>query len=159
MDECGHIMAFAVSTDKVIVESASDSEDSSDDEVSKKLTLQEAYDKLCTEFIKSEKTSHLCRKELNEVKTEKTDLLVKLDKAIRLVETLVVENTSLEEKVKSLEVELSQARTQIERMSSVKLDEVLSAQKLSSDKTGLGYAISSSPSSSMASGSRTIFVP
>ena len=34
------------------------------------MTLQEAYDKLCTEFIKSEKTSHLCRKELNEVKIE-----------------------------------------------------------------------------------------
>ena len=55
-------MAFAATTDKVIVESASDSEDSSDDEVPKKLTLPKAYDKLRTEFIKSEKTSHLCRK-------------------------------------------------------------------------------------------------
>ena len=78
------------------------------------MTLQEAYDKLCTEFIKSKKTSHLCRKELNEVKTEKDDLLVKLDDTTRLVKTLVVENTSLEEKIKNLEVELSQARTQIE---------------------------------------------
>ena len=69
-----------------------------------------------------------------------------------------MENTSLEEKVKNLEVELSQARTQIERMSSAKLDEVLSAQKPSSDKTGLGYAVSSSPSSFTASGSKTIFV-
>ena len=60
------LMAFATTTDKVIVKSASDSEDSYDNEVPKKLTLQEAYDKLCTEFIKSEKTSHLCRKELNE---------------------------------------------------------------------------------------------
>ena len=34
-DECGNHMAFAATTDKVIVESASDSEDSSDDEVSK----------------------------------------------------------------------------------------------------------------------------
>ena len=58
LDECGHFMAFAATTDKVIVESASDSEDSSDDEVPKKLILQEAYDKLCTEFIKFEKTSH-----------------------------------------------------------------------------------------------------
>ena len=148
-------MAFAASTDKVIVESASDSEDSSDDEVSKKMTLQEAYDKLCTEFIKSEKTSHLCKKEL----TEKADLLVKLYETSRLVETLIVENTSLEEKVKNLEVELSQARTQIERMSSAKLDEVLSAQKPSSDMTGLGYDVSSGPSSSTASGSRTVFVP
>ena len=80
-----------------------------------------------TEFIKSEKTSHLCRKELNEVKIEKADLLVKQDKTTRLVETLVMENTSLEEKVKNLEVELSQARTQMERMSSAKLNEVLRA--------------------------------
>ena len=70
-----------------------------------------------------------------------------------------MENTSLEEKVKNLEVELSQVRTQIERMSSAKIDEVLSAQKPSSDKTGLGYVVSSSPSSSMASRSRIIFVP
>ena len=73
--------------------------------------------------------------------------------------TLVMENTSLEEKVKNLEVKLSQARTQIERMSSAKFNEVLSAQKPSSDKIGLGYAISSGPSSSTASGSRTVFVP
>ena len=70
-----------------------------------------------------------------------------------------MENTSLEEKVKNLEVEFSQARTQIERMSSAKLDEVLSTQKPSSDKIGLGYAVSSSSSSSMASGLRTVFVP
>ena len=86
-------------------------------------------------------------------------MLVKLDETTRLVETLVVENTSLEEKVKNLEVELSQARTQIERMSSAKVDEVLSAQNPSSDKTGVGYAISSGPSSSTASGSKTVFVP
>ena len=70
-----------------------------------------------------------------------------------------MENTLLEEKGKNLEVELSQARTQIKRMSSAKLDEVLSAQKSSSDKAGLGYAVSSGPSSSTASGSRTVFVP
>ena len=159
MDECSHVMAFAASIDKVIMENASDSEDSSDDEVPNRVALQEAYDKLCIEFIKSEKTSHLYRKELNEVKIEKVDLLVKLDKATRLFKTLVVQNTSLEEKVKNLEVELSQARTQIERMTSEKFDKVLSARKPSSDKTGLGYDVSSGPSSSTASGSRTVFVP
>ena len=56
-----------------------------------------------------------------------------------------MENTSLEEKVKNLKVELSQARTQIERMSSAKFDEVLSAQKPSSDKTNLGYDVSAGP--------------
>ena len=44
-------------------------------------------------------------------------------------------------------------------MSNAKFDEVLSAQKPSSDKIGLGYAVSSSPSSSTAFGSRTVFVP
>ena len=107
VDECGHFMAFVATTDNVIVESASDSKDSFDVKVPMKLTLQEAYDKLCTEFIKSEKTSHLCRKELNKVKTKRADLLVKLYETPRLVKTLVVENTSLEEKVKNLEVDLS----------------------------------------------------
>ena len=70
-----------------------------------------------------------------------------------------MENTSLEEKVKNLEVDLSQARTQIERMSNAKLDKVLSAQKPSFDRIGLGYAVSSDPSSSTASGSRIVFMP
>ena len=50
VDECSHYMAFATTINKVIVESVSDSEDSSDDEVPKKLTLQGAYNKLCTEI-------------------------------------------------------------------------------------------------------------
>ena len=159
MDECGHFIAFATTTGKVIMESTSDNEDSSNDEVLKQMTIQEAYDKLCTEFIKFEKISHHCRKELNEVKIEKADLLVKLDKTTRLVVTLIVENTSLEEKVKNLEVELSLARTQIERMFSAKLNDVLSAQKPIFDKTGLGYAVSFGPSSSKASRSSIVFVP
>ena len=44
-------------------------------------------------------------------------------------------------------------------MSSAKLDQVLSAQKPSSNKTNLGYAVSSGLSSSTASGSKTVFVP
>ncbi|KAL0017674.1 hypothetical protein SO802_004743 [Lithocarpus litseifolius] len=90
VDECGHFIVFATTTNKVIVDSASDTEDSSDDEVPKKMTLQEAYDKLCTKFIKSEKTSHHCRKELNEAKTEKGDLLVKLDETTSLRKVIKV---------------------------------------------------------------------
>ena len=37
-DECSHVMAFVASTNKVIMESASESEDSSNDEVPKNLT-------------------------------------------------------------------------------------------------------------------------
>ena len=140
-DECGNYMAFAAISDKLIMENASDSEDFFDDEVPEKLTLEEAYDKLCTKYIKFEKISHLRRKGLNEVKTKKANLLVKLDETTRLVEILVMENTSLDEKVNNFKVELSQARTKIERMSNAKFNEVLSAQKPSSDKTSLGYVI------------------
>ena len=150
-DECGNFMDFSATIDKVIMDNVSDCEDFSDDEVPENLTIEEAYDKLCTEYIKFEKTSRLHRKELNEVKTKKANLLVKLDETTRLVETLIVENTSLDEKVNNLEVKLSQARTQIERMSCAKLDEVLSAQKPSFDKTSLGYVDSFGPSSSTAS--------
>ena len=55
----------------MIMESASDSEDSSDDEVPKKMTLQEAYDKLCTEFIKSEKLLIIEEKSLMRQKLKK----------------------------------------------------------------------------------------
>ena len=39
VDECSHVMTFAALINKVIVKSASDSGDSSNDEVRKKLTL------------------------------------------------------------------------------------------------------------------------
>ena len=39
MDECGHVMAFVASTDKVIMESPSGNVDSSNDEVPKKITI------------------------------------------------------------------------------------------------------------------------
>ena len=40
VNECGHFMAFATTADKVIVKIASDSGDSSDDKVLKKLTIR-----------------------------------------------------------------------------------------------------------------------
>ena len=60
------------------------------------------------------------------------------------------------EKTKKLEVELSQVRIQLERTSSAKLNEMLNSQKSASDRTGLGYGLSSS---NIASTSTTIFVP
>ncbi len=56
---------------------------------------------------------------------------------------------------------MSQTRTQIERMYISKLDEVLSSQKTSSDKNGLGFVLVGSfdPSTFTSSGSRTVFIP
>ena len=49
-----------------------------------------------------------------------------------------------------------QVRAQLERTSSVKLDEMLSIQKSASNRTGLGYGFSSS---NIAFISTTVFVP
>ena len=59
-------------------------------------------------------------------------------------------------KTKKLETELVQVRTQLERTSSAKLDDMLSIQKFASDRTSLGYGL---PSSNTASSGTIIFVP
>ena len=59
------------------------------------------------------------------------------------------------EETKKLEAELFQVKAQLERTSSAKLDEMLSIQKSASDRTGLGYGLSSS---NTASTSTTVFV-
>ena len=59
-------------------------------------------------------------------------------------------------KTKKLETELFQVRTQLERASSAKLDEILSLQKSASNRIGLGYGFSSS---NISSTSTTVFVP
>ena len=56
-----------------------------------------------------------------------------------MLNTVKIENSSLVEKVKELENDLIFTREQLGRSSSSKLDEILSAQKSSSNKTSLGY--------------------
>ena len=60
------------------------------------------------------------------------------------------------EKTKKLEDEMSQVRAQLERTSSAKLDKMLNSQKSASNRTGLGYGLSSF---NIASTSTTVFVP
>ena len=65
--------------------------------------------------------------------------MVKLFDANELINAVKIENMSWIEKVKSLETKLHVAREQIDRTSSSKLDNMLSAQKSSSNKIELGY--------------------
>ena len=60
------------------------------------------------------------------------------------------------EKTKKLKAELFQVRVELERTSSAKLDEMLSLQKSTSDRTGLRYDFSSPK---IASTSTTVFGP
>ena len=87
---------------------------------------------------------------------DREELSTKFDEANQTIEALKFENNFLVEKTKKLEAELFQVRAQLERTSSAKLDEMLSIQKSASNRTGLGYGISFSNTTST---STTVFVP
>ena len=81
---------------------------------------------------------------VNGLLPKKNNLLLKLFDANELLNSVKIENMSLLEKVKSLELELFVAREQIDRTSTSKLDEMLHVQKSVSDKTDLGFVESGS---------------
>ena len=64
---------------------------------------------------------------------------MKLFDANELLNNVKTENMLLLDKVKNLELELSVAREQTNMSASSKLDHMLSVQKSTSDKTGLGF--------------------
>ena len=93
---------------------------------------------------------------LSDVELEREELSTKFDETNQTIGALTFEKNFLAEKTKKLKVEQFQVRAQLERTSSAKLDEMLSLQKSTSDRTGLGYDFSSF---SIAPTSTTIFVP
>ena len=115
--------------------------------------MQEAYNKLCKIAIKDATNADLSLKKYDTLKLEKKNLLVKLFDANELINVVKIGNMNLIKK--GLETKLNVTREQLGRTSSFKLDNMLSVQKSSSDKTGLRYA--ESGSSSMLT--QTKFVP
>ena len=87
---------------------------------------------------------------------DREELFTKFDEANQTIGTLRFKNNFLAEKTKKLEAELFQVKAQLERISSAKVDEMLSVQKSASDRTILGYDFSSS---NIASTGATVFVP
>ena len=114
-----------------------------------------AYKKLYKLSEKHEKLYRLATKKLNDVELDHEELSTKFDKANQTIGALWFENNFLAEKTKKLKAELFQVRAQLERASSAKLDEMLSIQKSTFDRIGLGYDF---PSSNIAPTSATIFV-
>ena len=118
--------------------------------------IHTAYEKLYKLFKKHEKLYRLTTKKLSDVELDHEELSKKFDEANQTIGALRFENNFLAEKTKKLEAELFQARVQLERTSSAKLDEMLSLQKSAFDRTSLGYGLSSL---SIASTSTTVFIP
>ena len=117
--------------------------------------IHTAYEKLYKVLEKHEKLYRLATKKLSDVELHHEELSTKFDEANQTIGALKFENNFLVEKTKKLKAKLFQVRAQLERTSSAKLDEILSNQKSASDRTGLGYGISSS---NIASTSTTVFV-
>ena len=85
-----------------------------------------AYAKLYKVSEKHEKLYSMATKKLSDVELERQEISTKFDEANQTIEALRFENNFLAKKTKKLEAELFQVRTQLERTSSDKLDEMLS---------------------------------
>ena len=131
-----------------LVESKFEKMDDQDD-------IHTAYEKLYKLSKKHEKLYRLTTKKLSDLELDREELSTKFDEANQTIGALRFENNFLAEKTKKLEVELFQVRAQLKRTSSAKLDEILSIQKSASDRTGLGYGLSSS---NIASSSTIVFI-
>ena len=133
-DEDGNFIAFT--TIAVVNEIISAEKNPSDG-----VDLQEAYNKLCKVAAKDAMNVELGLKKIESLELDKKNLLIKLYDANELLNNLKTENMLLLDKFKSLELDLSIARS-----TSSKLDQLLSVQKSPSDKSRLGFVESISVS-------------
>ena len=117
--------------------------------------IHTAYEKLYKLSEKYEKLYRLTTKKPSDVELDRKEFSTKFDEANKTIGALRFKNNFLAEKTKKLEAKLVQVRVQLERTSSAKLDDMLSIQKSTSDRTGLGYGLSSS---NTASTSTIVFV-
>ena len=131
-DEDGNFITFT--TTAVVNESVSAEENISDGELSEDADIQEVYNKLCKVAAKDALNVELGPKKIETLELDKKNLLVKLFDANELLNNVKTENMLLLDKVKSLELDLSVARS-----ASSKLDQMLSVQKSRSNKSGLGF--------------------
>ena len=117
--------------------------------------IHTTYAKLYKVFEKHEKLYRLATKKLSDMELDREELSTEVDEANQTIGSLRFENNLLAERTKKLKEELFHVKARLERTSSAKLDEMLSYQKSTSDRTGLGYDFSSS---NISSSSTTVFV-
>ena len=108
-DEDGNFIAFT--TTAVVNESIYTEKNPSDGELSEDADLQEAYNKFCKVATKDDMNVELGLKKIEFLKLDKMNLLVKLFDTNELLNNVKTENMLLLDKVKSLELDLSVARS------------------------------------------------
>ena len=106
--------------------------------------LQKNYNSLLEKSGEYARVAKAALKKMKKVEEDYKSLPVRYKEAKCEIETLNGELTKAYTKIKFLELEVVQANVKVERVSTKKLDDVLSHQKPFSDKTGLGYTGESS---------------
>ena len=121
------------------VESMGVVEESDVEEDESSVGLQENYNSLLEKSGNYARVAKAAVKKMKKVDEDYRSLLVRYKEAKCEIETMNGELTKAYSKIEFLELEVVQANAKVERVSSKKLDEVLSHQKPFFDKTGLGY--------------------
>ena len=130
-DDEGILNAFTTTvdaTDEVskIVDDEEDLVNSKYEKMDEQDDIHTAYAKLYKISEKHEKLYRLATKKLSDVELDQEELSTKADEANQTIGVLLFENNFIVEKTKKLEAELLQVRAQLERISSTKLDKMLS---------------------------------
>ena len=100
-------------------------------------SLQENYNSILEKSGKYARVAKVAVKKMKKAEEDYRSLLVRYKEAKCEIKMLNGELTEAYTKVQFLELEVVQANAKVERVSTKKLDDVLSHEKLFSDKTGL----------------------
>ena len=114
-------------------------EESDAEEYENTAGLQENYNSLLEKLRKYTQVAKVAVKKMKKAEGDYKSLLVCYKEAKCEIETLNGELTEAYSKIRFLELEVVQANAKIERVSTKKLDDVISSQKHFLDKSGLGY--------------------
>ena len=106
--------------------------------------LQKNYNSLLEKLGEYTRVTKAVVKKMKKAEEDYKCLLIRYKEAKCEIETLNGELSEAYTKVRFLEQEVVQANTKIKRVSTKKLDDVISSQKHFSDKSGLGYTGGSS---------------
>ena len=101
--------------------------------------LQENYNLLLEKSGEYTRVAKVAVRKMKKTEENYKSLLICYKEAKCEIETLNGDLSEACTKVRFLEQEFVQANTKIERVSTKKLDDVISSQKHFSDKSGLGY--------------------
>ena len=108
--------------------------------------FKEIYNSLLEKSGEYTRVAKAAVRKMKKAEEDYKSLLIQYREAKREIKTLNGELSETYTKVRFLEQEVVQANAKVERVTTKKLDDVISSQKSSSDKSGLGYTGGSSSS-------------